>query len=77
MEKIKNKNLYIILIITIVFFGIFIKMDFTTDTYSVLNSMPKEIFMHFMLSGRFITAFCWGVVNVLNLSDNIIYIISY
>lgn len=77
VEKIKNKNLYIILIITIVFFGIFIKMDFTTDTYSVLNSMPKEIFMHFMLSGRFITAFCWGVVNVLNLSDNIIYIISY
>lgn len=77
MKKLKDQYLYISLLITMVFFGIFAKMDFATDTYSVFGSFPKDIFNHFMLSGRFVTAFCWGAVNVLNFSDNLIYILSY
>ena len=48
IKKIKDKNLYISLLITLVFFGIFIRMEYATDTYSVLASYPKEIFNHFM-----------------------------
>lgn len=77
MKKFKDQYLYFSFLITMIFFGIFAKMDFATDTYSVFGSLPKDIFNHFMLSGRFITAFCWGAVNVLNFTDNLIYIISY
>lgn len=77
MKRFKDQYLYFSFLITMIFFGIFAKMDFATDTYSVFGSLPKDIFNHFMLSGRFITAFCWGAVNVLNFSDNLIYIISY
>lgn len=77
MKKLKDKNLCISLLITLVFFGIFIKMDYATDTYSVLGSSPKEIFDHFMLSGRFVTAFLWGGVNVLNFGDYLIYFCSF
>ena len=77
MKKLKDKNLYFSLLITLVFFGIFIRMDYATDTYSVLASYPKEIFNHFMQSGRFVTAFLWGVVNVLNFSDYSIYFCSF
>ena len=77
IKKIKDKNLYISLLITLVFFGIFIRMEYATDTYSVLASYPKEIFNHFMESGRFITALWWGAACVLNLSDYLIYLSSF
>lgn len=77
MKKIKDSKFYMALFLTLIFFGLFVKMDFATDTYSVLGSDPREIFDHFMLSGRFITAFCWETVNILNFNDNLIYILSY
>ncbi len=77
MKKLKDKNLYISLLISLAFFGIFLRMDFATDTYSVLGSPAKEIFNHFMLSGRFVTAFLWGAVNVLNFGEHLIYFCSY
>lgn len=77
MKKLKDKNLYLSLLIVLIFFGIFIKMDFATDTYCDLASAPRQIFDHFMLSGRFVTAFLWGIVNVLNFSDYLIYLCSY
>ncbi len=77
IKKIKDKNLYLSLLITLVFFGIFIRMEYATDTYSVLASYPKEIFNHFMESGRFVTALWWGAVNVLNLGDYLIYLSSF
>ena len=33
LENIKDKNLYIFLAITIIFFGVFILKDYTVDSY--------------------------------------------
>ena len=77
LKRLKDKNLYFSLLITLVFFGIFIKMEYATDTYSVLAGSRKEIFNHFMQSGRFITALFWGAVNVLKFSDYLIYFLSF
>ncbi len=77
IEEIKNPKLYICLLITFIFFGIFIKMDFTTDTYSVITSSGKEIFSHFLSSGRFITACAYAITHILNFNIEITYMLSY
>ena len=75
--KLKDKNLYISLLITLVFFGIFIKMDFATDTYSLFGEPLEKMVTHFMSSGRFVTAFWWKVVNALHFGNYLIYFSSY
>ena len=77
IKKLKDKNLYFSLLITLVFFGIFIKMEYATDTYSVFASYQKEIFNHFIESGRFVTAIWWGAACVFNLSDYVTYLSSF
>lgn len=75
--KLKDKNLYISLLITLVFFGVFIKMDFATDTYSLFGEPLEKMVTHFMSSGRFVTAFWWKVVNALHFGNYLIYFSSY
>src|SRR5574344_1726485 len=81
MEKLKNtlkdKRIYMFLLITLVFFGIFLKMDFATDTYSVFGDTQRNIFNHFLLSGRMVTAMWWGISCKLNMSQYVIYILSF
>lgn len=76
-EKLKDKKLYYSLLITLVFFAIFLKMDFSTDTYSVLENSLTEMISHFLNAGRFVTAFWWWLVNSLHFSDGLIYLTSY
>ena len=76
-EKLKDKKLYYSLLITLVFFAIFLKMDFATDTYSVLENSLTEMISHFLNAGRFVTAFWWWLVNSLHFSDGLIYLTSY
>ena len=73
----KNKNLYLSFFITLVFFGIFIKLDFATDTYIDFVEPARKMFYSFINSGRFITAICIGVVHVLHFSDALICFFSY
>ena len=77
IEKLKDRNLYISLLITLVFFGIFIKMDFATDTYSLIQDPVSKMFTHFMSSGRFVTAFWWQVSNAIGLGFGKIYFCSF
>lgn len=81
MEKlkkmVKEKPLVFFLLITILFFGIFIRMDFATDSYTVFMQSAKENISHFLMSGRFITAFAEAVVRGLNLSNQITYVCSF
>lgn len=81
MEKIKqlfkNSKLYIFLLITLVFFGIFSKLEFATDTYCVFATATRQYCEHFLYSGRFISATCLAVAEILNFGPIAIYTTSY
>ena len=77
MKKLKDKNLHISLLISLVFFAIFIKLEYATDTYSLFEEAVSTRVNHFLLSGRFVTALWWGAVNFFHLSDYLIYLSSF
>lgn len=63
--------------ITLLFFGILIKLEFATDTYAVFNFNKEEVFMQYAMSGRFITGFIFKIFKSINISEKIIYVLSY
>ena len=63
--------------ITLLFFGILIKLEFATDTYAVFNFNKEEVFMQYAMSGRFITGFIFKILKSINISEKIIYTLSY
>lgn len=73
----KKKVFSVYIIITIIFFGMLIKMEYATDTYSVFNFNQEEIYMQYAMLGRFITAIVGKIVKVINLSEYAIYLGSY
>ena len=79
LEKIKEqkKEIGIIILITILFFGSFIKPDYVTDTYSIWGNPWKDSFIHFLSLGRFVTAFFWAIIRICNIKFVISYEISY
>ena len=55
MKKINKENIaeYIICLgITILFFGIFIKFDFATDTYAIIENPYSENLQNFLKSRK-------------------------
>lgn len=76
MSILKDKKLYLFLLITLLFFGIFFRMEYATDTYSVFMLSDEININHFMKCGRLVTAAWWGIMSLFNFSENIIYILS-
>lgn len=77
-KKIKIKKIYFVfLLITLVFFGTFAKMDFATDTYAVLESSKRGILQNFLQSGRLITAFFFSAFVVLKTPISIVYLLTF
>lgn len=77
-EKFKTKKGYFVfLLITLVFFGIFAKMDFATDTYAVLEESRKNILQNFLQSGRLITAFFFSIFVLLKIPVSITYMLTF
>ena len=77
-KKLKIKKIYFVfLIITLVFFGTFAKMDFATDTYAVLESSKRGILQNFLQSGRLITAFFFSAFVVLKTPISIVYLLTF
>lgn len=81
MKKIKqifqDKKFWFFALITVLFFGTLSKLDFATDTYAVLGESGREMFKHFMSSGRFITGIFYAIFKILNIKINIVYILSF
>ena len=81
IEKIKKnidfKSLAFFLIVVLIFFGILVNIEYATDTYSVFTAGAKEDIIHFLGSGRFVTAFVTAIARVLLLSEGQVYIVSY
>lgn len=76
-ETLKDKKLWIFFIIVIAFFGIFIKMEYATDTYCVFTASTKSMAEHFLKSGRFVTALAEIVLAFLNIGNEMTYILSF
>lgn len=76
-EALKDKKLYFFFIITLLFFGMFAKMDFATDTYAVIGNDKSEILANFLQSGRFITAFFFAIFKMMNIKISIVYVLSF
>ena len=81
MDKLKNLlkdyKLYIFFLITLVFFGTFVKMQFAVDTYSVFTMSNKEIVNVFLTSGRFMSAIWYAIVGFLRLGNTSKYLLTY
>ena len=76
-KNIDFKDLIFFSTISIIFFGVLINMEYATDTYSVFTDGARQDIIHFLGSGRFITAFATAVARILQLSELQIYIMSY
>ena len=74
---IKDKHLYIFFTISILFFGIFSKVQYTTDTYVVFMQGAKNTALTFAGSGRFVTAIATCIFNVLSFKADAIYYVSF
>lgn len=82
MKKIKeiflDTKIYLFTIITLCFFGVFVRMQYAPDTYFVFSDTTRAVITQFFSCGRFVTGIAAGVCKgLLNLSDNCIYILSY
>lgn len=77
LNIIKDKFFYLFLLISLVFFGIFVNFEFSLDTYSVVNNPILETIKTFCTSGRFVTGLVAYVVNILSLKINVIYTLSF
>lgn len=75
LEKIKDKNLYIFLAITMIFFGVFILKDYTVDSYLFFQETWREPFNHLASLGRLVTAIFWLAFSWTNF--DIAYIASF
>ena len=77
-QTFKDKKLYIFAIITIAFFGIFSKVQYAPDTYSVFTNPVDVSVAHFFSCGRYVTGLATSIfMGTLNLSNTAIYFLSY
>lgn len=82
LEKIKNKimsnkEIGIIILITMFLFGSLVKPEYATDTYSIWGNPWQSAFTHFLSLGRFVTGLYWAIIRICKISFNISYEISY
>lgn len=73
----ENKNLAYFFAITLIFFGVFAKMEYAADTYAVFNFSARELIEQFASSGRIITAIVGAIFKVLHIKNEIMYISSF
>lgn len=74
----KDTYLYLCGMITIIFFGVFVLMQYAPDTYFAFTNSTKAVMNQFISGGRLVTAFSAGIcIGVMKLSDKIIYFLSY
>ena len=63
--------------ITLLFFGLLIKLEFATDTYAVFNFDKEAVFIQYAMSGRFVTGIVFTILKYLNISEKLMYVLSY
>ncbi len=76
-DTLKDGKLYIFLLITLVFFGTFARLQFAVDTYSVFTTPIKDTINIFLTSGRLLSAILYGIFGIFNFTSNKMYICSF
>ena len=74
---IKDKRLYIILGIVILFFGLLIKVNYSVDTYLMFSSPKMGYIIEYIYNGRIFTYVFLFIMNLLKIPHYIIYLLSY
>ena len=73
----KNSIFWVILIITIVFLGNMVKLEYSRCTFRMYTNPYMLEYEHYLVIGRYIVAIFWKLVNILGLSLSQTYFISY
>ncbi len=76
-KRLLNQNLIYYFLITLVFFGAFIKPNFATDTYADAILPSSDIISNFLQGGRFITAILYCLSKLFSLDIRIVCLLSY
>ena len=80
-EKIKelltNRNIWFFTLITVLFFGILLRMEFAIDSYATLTFSMEELISQFAPLGRFVILWVGGIIHLFNLKSETIYMLSY
>ena len=80
-EKIKelltNQNIWFFTLITVLFFGILLRMEFAIDSYATLTFSMEELISQFAPLGRFVILWVGGIIHLFNLKSETIYMLSY
>lgn len=78
IEKIlKNKELLIYSVITIIFFGIFFSIEYAVDSYATFSFSIQDLYDQFASCGRFIIVGVGAILKFLNMNDKIVYFLSF
>ena len=72
-----DKNLWIFTAITLIFFGVLIRMEFAVDSYATLTFSNNEFITQFASSGRFMLAIIGIILRTFHLKYENIYMVSY
>lgn len=77
-EIFKDKKLYLFTIVTFLFFGIYIILQYAPDTYFVFANGARATMSHFFSCGRFVTGLAAGfTMGLLRLGNEGVYFLSY
>lgn len=78
MKKLlKDKTTYLFLLITVLFFGIFVRLNFSVDTYLLFASRNMSYIREFIQSARFLTAGMFLLFQLLKFDFTTMYIVSF
>lgn len=72
-----NKEMLIYIVVTIMFFGIFIAQEFALDSYATYTFNIKELYNQFAPCGRFLIIITGTFLKLMNISDKTSYFLSY
>lgn len=74
---VNSKMFWTFLLISILFFGILSKTEFSADTYTVFTNDISEVLGVFLSAGRFITAAYMYLCNIFGFTINLTYLGSF
>jgi len=72
-----DRRLWAYFIIALLFFSVFMKLDFVTDTYADISYDPARIIFNFLRSGRPFTAFIAYVFKILGFGIRVANFLSF
>ncbi len=77
INLLKNKYIWISLLITLIFLGSLYKLEYSRCTFRMYANPYVDEYEHYLVLGRYIVALFWKIVNVLGFSINLTYMVSY